>query len=254
MYQNKTVTAIINCAGLSIRFGVNKLTQKINGEYIILKTIKRFVLPEIDQLIVTVSQKYWDEYQQILIEDEKLPVELVLGGAERYLSALNGIKATQSDIIILHDGVRPFVKPELIRNLLAATVKHQAAMLAIPATTTIKVSDSAQFIKKSLLRTESWLAQTPQAFTRKVILSAYEKALAQNYQIVSDDSEVVSNFTRQRVKIVPGDEANIKLTFQQDLAIAQVIDQNFGKWTIYVKPKTAPGNWDWSSPTSAYAK
>jgi 2-C-methyl-D-erythritol 4-phosphate cytidylyltransferase len=229
MYKNKKISAIINCAGCSVRFGKNKLTTKINGEYTIVKAIRGFLLEEIDEVIVTVSEKYLDEYQQILIDEKKLPVKLVIGDSERYLSALNGIKVASGDIVMLHDGSRPFVSKKMILDLLAAAVKHSAAMLAVPATTTVKVVDDEQFITKSLLRSESWLAQTPQAFEKKLIQEAYETAIASGYKIVSDDSEVVSDFTNKKVAVVMGDETNIKITFPLDLELATIIDKNLQK-------------------------
>lgn len=227
MYKNQKISAVINCAGCSIRFGRNKLTTKINGQYTIVKSIRNFLIDEIDEVIITVSKQYWQEYQDILLKEEKFPVRLVLGDSERYLSALNGVKAAAGDIVILHDGVRPFVSKAMILDLLKATALHGAAMLAVPATTTIKVIDKQQFIKKSLLRGESWLAQTPQAFDKKLIQRAYKKAIASGYHIVSDDSEVVSSFTSKKVAVVMGDESNIKITFPLDLEVAQVIDKNW---------------------------
>ncbi len=232
MYKNKTVSAIINCAGNGTRFGKNKLVQSISvnndftSETVIVRTIKNFLLPEIDEIIVTVNQKYLTLYQKMLLEEEKLPVKLVLGGSERYLSALNGLQSASSQLVLLHDGVRPFVTRDLILSLLAATNHYQAAILAVPATTTIKVIDpETKVIRQSLARQSSWLAQTPQVFDRQLLIRAYQQAIANHYQIVSDDSELITRFfPQEKIAIVPGHETNLKITFPLDLKLAQLID------------------------------
>jgi 2-C-methyl-D-erythritol 4-phosphate cytidylyltransferase len=183
---------------------------------------------EIDEIIVTISKKYESLYKEILLEQEKLPVQLVIGGAERYMSTLAGLKKAVGEIVLIHDGVRPFVTRELIVKLLESLdVGAKAAILATMATTTIKVIDpKAMTITKSLARETSWLAQTPQLFDKQLLLSCYKKAMAENYQIVSDDSELVTKYTQEKVMIVLGDERNLKITYPQDLRLASDIFQN----------------------------
>ncbi|MCL2110489.1 2-C-methyl-D-erythritol 4-phosphate cytidylyltransferase [Microgenomates group bacterium] len=230
MYKNHTISAIINCAGISARFGSNKLTQVLTTAHhqpqtIIATTVRAFVMDEIDEIIVTVSAKYRAEYETILLQELKLPVKLVLGGAERYLSALNGLKAAQGDVVLIHDGVRPFIRPAKIKELLSVLDRGaQAAILASKAVTTIKkVNPTTKVITDSLRREESYLAQTPQLFNRKLLLDIYQEALDKGYQIVSDDSELISQFSSEPVYIVDGDEDNIKITYRSDLAIARAV-------------------------------
>ncbi|MDR0463419.1 MAG: 2-C-methyl-D-erythritol 4-phosphate cytidylyltransferase [Pseudomonadales bacterium] len=231
MYKGRTIAAIINCAGSGTRFGKNKLVQTINIEgdctskTVIAQTVRNFVLPEIDEIIVTVNEKYRDLYEQILITDNKLPVKLVIGGHERYASALNGLEATKCDYVLIHDGVRPFASSKLIKDLLETIDGYKAAMLAVQATTTIKkINPKNMTIEKSLRREESWLAQTPQLFERQLLIDCYKTAMENNYQIVSDDSELITSFSNEKVKVVPGDETNIKITFPIDLEFAQIIN------------------------------
>lgn len=233
MYQHKKVAAIINCAGNGTRFGKNKLVQSIDvhrdftSETVIVRTIKNFLLPEIDEIIVTINQKYEALYQKMLIDEQKLPIKMVIGGSERYLSALNGLRATQADLVLLHDGVRPFVTADLIRALLKTSDEYRAAILASKAVTTIKtINAQTMTINHSLLREESWLAQTPQLFERELLLQAYQQALDAHYEIVSDDSELISRFfPKEKIKIVPGSETNLKITFPLDLELAQLINK-----------------------------
>src|SRR5215204_5909199 len=114
MYKSHTVSAIVTCAGRGVRFGSNKLLVKISGVTILEKTVREFVHPAIDEIIVTVAPEHREEYGHILLERAGLPVTLVDGGEERFLSAMKGLDATSGDLIAVHDGVRPFVNAELI--------------------------------------------------------------------------------------------------------------------------------------------
>jgi 2-C-methyl-D-erythritol 4-phosphate cytidylyltransferase len=235
MYQGKKISAIINCAGNGTRFGKNKLLQGLGvrddftSEMVMVWSVKNFLQPEIDEVIVTINQKYETLYREILLEQEKLPVRLVIGGTERYLSTLAGLKQAAGEYVLVHDGVRPFAARELIIKLLdSLKTGAKAAILAQMTTTTIKIVDpKTMMITQSLLRQESYLAQTPQLFERQLLLTCYEKAIKENYQIVSDDSELVTKYTGEKVLIVPGDERNIKITYPQDLRLANDIFQNF---------------------------
>ncbi len=237
MYQGKKIAAIINCAGNGRRFGKNKLVQSLNvhedftSETVMVRTIKNFLLTEIDEVIVTINPEYRALYEQILAAEDNLPVKLIEGGVERYLSALRGLEATEADLVLLHDGVRPFVSKDLILELLASSEHYQAAILATKATTTIKrVNEQTGEIMESLAREESWLAQTPQLFERKLLIEVYQKALAANYEMISDDSELLSRFAPQvAIKVIEGDERNLKITFPLDLEVAQLIAREIEK-------------------------
>ena len=127
--------------------------------------MRKFILPFIDEVIVTVSAENEEEYRRILIDDAKLPVKLVLGAEERHLSAMKGLAATTGDLIVVHDGVRPFADADLINAVLEAAVEHGAAMLGLPSTVQVKLVSDEEFITGSLDRAHSWLGQTPQAFS-----------------------------------------------------------------------------------------
>ncbi|GAA1710403.1 2-C-methyl-D-erythritol 4-phosphate cytidylyltransferase [Isoptericola hypogeus] len=223
MYQSHKVSAIVTCAGRGVRFGGNKLLVKINGVTILEKTVREFVHPSIDEIIVTISPENRDVYHEILVEKAGLPVTLVDGGEERFISAQLGLAATNGDIVMVHDGVRPFVNSELIDRALAAGVEHGAAMLGMPTVVQLKTVDDDEFVTGSLDRSHSWLGQTPQVFRRDLLEVAYEKAIASSYHRISDDADLVAEFTGHRVKIVKGEDYNIKITTRTDLVIADQI-------------------------------
>jgi 2-C-methyl-D-erythritol 4-phosphate cytidylyltransferase len=145
------------------------------------------------------------------------------GGAERFISAKLGLEATSGSLVLVHDGVRPFVNAELIERVLAAGLEHGAAMLGTPTTVQLKLVDDDEYITGSLDRSHSWLGQTPQVFRRELLEEAYTKAIESEYARVSDDADLVAEFAGQRVKIVLGEDYNIKITTRTDLVIADQI-------------------------------
>jgi 2-C-methyl-D-erythritol 4-phosphate cytidylyltransferase len=223
MYKSHRVSAIVTCAGRGVRFGSNKLLVRLSGVTILEKTVREFVHPAVDEIIVTVAPEHREEYGHILVERAGLPVTLVEGGEERFLSAMKGLDATSGSLIAVHDGVRPFVNAELITRVLDAGIEYGAAMLGTPTVVQLKLVDDDEFISGSLDRAHSWLGQTPQVFRRELLEKAYAGAVADRYSRVSDDADLVAEYTGHRVKIVRSEDYNIKITTRTDLLIADQI-------------------------------
>jgi 2-C-methyl-D-erythritol 4-phosphate cytidylyltransferase len=196
---------------------------KLSGVTVLEKTVREFIHPAIDEVVVTVAPENREEYGHILLEKAGLPVTLVEGGEERFLSAMKGLDATTGDLIAVHDGVRPFVNADLINRVLDAGFAHGAAMLGTPTVVQLKLVDDDEFISGSLDRAHSWLGQTPQVFRRELLEKAYAGAVADRYSRVSDDADLVAEYTGQRVKIVRSEDYNIKITTRTDLLIADQI-------------------------------
>ena len=222
MIGDHTVSAIVTCAGNSTRFGSNKLLLELNGRTVLETTVAHFVHPAIDELIVTVSEANEEQYRQIL-DDAGLSVTIVLGAEERYRSAQRGLEASTGSLVLVHDGVRPFVDHDLIDTALAAGAEHGAAMLGMPSVVQLKLVDDDNVIQSSLDRSHSWLGQTPQVFERHLLEEAYSKAIADQYARVSDDADLVAEYTGHSVHIVEGRESNIKITTPMDEFVAQFI-------------------------------
>lgn len=223
MHRSHKVSAIITCAGRGVRFGGNKLLVKMNGVTVLEKTVREFVHPAVDEVVVTINPDYRDQYSEILIGRAGLPVTLVDGGEERFVSAMRGLEATTGSIICVHDGVRPFVNAELITRALDAGIEHGAAMLGTPTVVQLKIVDDDEFITGSPDRSHSWLGQTPQVFRRELLEKAYALAVADKYARVSDDADLVAQYTGHRVKIVHSEDYNIKITTRTDLLVADQI-------------------------------
>ncbi|MFE6963795.1 2-C-methyl-D-erythritol 4-phosphate cytidylyltransferase [Agromyces sp. NPDC057679] len=226
MYAGHRVSAIVTCAGKGTRFGSNKLLVTIDGMTVIERTVRSMLLPIVDEVIVTVSAENEAEYRRILVEEAGLDVTFVIGGAERHISAMNGLEATTGDIVLTHDGVRPFATPELIERVVSAAVEHGAAMLGMPSTVQVKLVGDDGFIQGSLDRSHSWLGQTPQVFRRDLLDHAYRRAVELQYARVSDDADLVAEFSGVAARIVEGHVNNIKITTPQDLGTARLIAEH----------------------------
>jgi 2-C-methyl-D-erythritol 4-phosphate cytidylyltransferase len=223
MYKSHTVSAIITCAGRGARFGSNKLLVKMGGVTVLEKTVREFVHPAIDEVVLTIAPENRPEYEHILIERARLPVTLVEGGDERFISAMHGLEAAAGSIIMVHDGVRPFVNAELITRVQDAGVEHGAAMLGTPTVVQLKLVDDDEFVSGSLDRSHSWLGQTLLELLRELLEKAYAGAIADRYARVSDDADLVAEYTGHKVKIVRSEDYNIKITTRTDLLIADQI-------------------------------
>ena len=182
-------------------------------------TVEQFAkCNQIDEIIVATRKQDISSYQE-LFRKWNLIVKVVEGGTERIESMYNGAKASSGDIILTHDGARPLTPIWLIDNLIQAVKEYGAAMTAVPPTATIKYAENDMIIRSSLPRGTTWIAQTPQGFRRDILLSSLESAISQHYFVATDDSEIVA-MHGHKVKIVPGDHVNIKVTVKSDLVIA----------------------------------
>jgi 2-C-methyl-D-erythritol 4-phosphate cytidylyltransferase len=220
--------AIIPAAGSGIRFGgqIPKQFIEIAGAPIIIHTLRRFdKCEEIGAIVVALRREEIESFELALGAHEiRKPVRLVAGGAERsdsILNALGAAKEFQPEIVVVHDAVRPFVTPERISAVIARAIEIGAAILAQPATDTIKEVEDG-LIRRTLDRRRIWRAQTPQAFRYELLIRANEDARAANLPAVmaTDDSFLVERLGAP-VAIVEGLAKNIKITTPEDLALAE---------------------------------
>ena len=153
----------------------------------------------------------------------KKTYRIIGGGRRRQDSVLNGVQATNpnSDIVVVHDAVRPFVTERMIADSVEAARKHGAAIVAIPLRDTLKRASPDGLIEGTLNREELWLAQTPQAFRRDILLRAHELSEADGVD-ATDDAFLVERMGLP-VGIVQGSFDNIKVTRPEDLQMGQAI-------------------------------
>ena len=134
---------------------------------------------------------------------------------------------SEADIVLVHDAVRPFLTADMIAQVVAAAVKHGAAIVAIPMRDTVKRVGTDGLIEETVDRKSLWLAQTPQAFKRALLEEAHEKALRNGLR-ATDDAQLVERLGH-RVAIVEGSTENIKVTRPEDLAMGESILASRGK-------------------------
>ncbi|NIM03296.1 2-C-methyl-D-erythritol 4-phosphate cytidylyltransferase, partial [bacterium] len=180
---------------------------------------------EIDRIILVIPRG-WKKYcQKEIIEryGYRKDVEVANGGARRQDSVACGLGLVPSDyeIVIIHDGVRPFVTRRMVVESIAKARKFGACIVAVPVSDTVKMVMSKGIIDKTLPRESLWRVQTPQTFRLGLIKKAYAKALKDKFY-GTDDAQLVERMNKP-VKVMSGDYRNIKITTKEDLVLAESI-------------------------------
>ena len=153
--------------------------------------------------------------------------KIVHGGAERYLSVYEGLCAiNNTDVVLIHDGARPFVTEDIIERTIDAAVKYGSGIAAVPSKDTVKIVDENHFAVQTPSRDCVWMMQTPQTFRYQDIRQAYEKVLERQIQNITDDAMVLELALQKPVKIVEGSYFNLKVTTPEDLLIASTFVKN----------------------------
>jgi 2-C-methyl-D-erythritol 4-phosphate cytidylyltransferase len=223
--------AIIPAAGIGTRMHADRAKQmlELGGVPLLVHTLSRFEQCEaIDQIILVLQPSLTSDVLALISRHNLKKIARVVGGGpERQDSvyrAIQVIKEEVADIIIVHDAVRPFVRPEEIRAVVERAQNTGAALMATPAIDTIKQVKSGR-VQRTLDRKRIFYAQTPQAFRYPIIREAYERAYAEGFT-ATDDSQLVERIGH-RVSIVEGSPINIKITRPFDLRLAEVIRAEF---------------------------
>jgi 2-C-methyl-D-erythritol 4-phosphate cytidylyltransferase len=155
--------------------------------------------------------------------------QVVAGGEERSDSVREGVRACDGDsaLLAIHDVARPLITPELIERAIAVAAVRGAALVAVPATDTMKTSSDGRNAESTLDRTVLWSAQTPQVFRRDLFLELLDRARADGYR-PTDDSALHETYVGP-VPIVPGDRWNLKITLPEDLPnVARILRERGG--------------------------
>jgi 2-C-methyl-D-erythritol 4-phosphate cytidylyltransferase len=218
------VGAIIAAAGFGRRMKTERPKQllALKGTPILVHTIRKFDASNvIDYIIVTVPREAIDEVRALVKSAGfKKSVTVIEGGERRQDSVAMGLKQLQSgtDIVAVHDGVRPFVPVEDIENVVRQAERTGAAILGVPIVDTVKQAER-EFVESTLTREHLVLAQTPQVFRTEVLKQAFEGAAKDEYY-GTDESSLVERLGHP-VAIVRGSERNIKITRPSDLTLAR---------------------------------
>lgn len=203
----------------------NKLLLQVRSQPIIAWTLLAAQAASKISWIGIISQPIdWPDFKAILA-DLKLtkPVELIPGGSTRQESVYNGLQAlpANAEQVLIHDGARCLVTPDLFNSCAQAISQCPGLIAAVPVKDTIKVVDGQGIIQSTPDRQQLWAAQTPQGFDVKLLKQCHAEGVRQGWE-VTDDAALFERCGIQ-VRIVEGEETNLKVTTPQDLAIAEFI-------------------------------
>jgi len=225
----KKIVAVIPAAGAGARMGGGKAKQflEIGGKPILALTLENFqACPAVHAVVVVVPPKQVDFCRTEVIEKFGLTkvTQVIPGGKRRQDSVRLGIEATKGEypVVLIHDGVRPFIEPSLISKAVSAAARHRAVIVAMPARETVKEVDESGLIVKTYARRGVWLAQTPQVFRYEDIRKAHRRAVEEGWDEVTDDASLLERMGLS-VKAIQGTEENIKITTPKDLELAGYI-------------------------------
>ncbi len=225
------VTALIPAAGMGKRMGkgIAKQFLSLGGKPILAHTLLTFQKsPKINEIIPILSPKDIEFCLREIIETYRISkVKFVVeGGKERQDSVANGLEKldTETDIVLVHDGVRPFVTETMIRQCVEFAEKGECVSVGVPVKDTIKEVNVNGFVRKTLDRNVLWAVQTPQAFPCAILTAAHQ-TWRHEKQRVTDDATLVEQ-TGHLVRMIPGSYDNIKITTPEDLLIAEEFLRN----------------------------
>lgn len=224
MFMDRNVSAIIVSAGKGTRMGsdIPKQYLTIAGKTILETTLYKFDRDKlVDEIILVVNKEDIDYVRDEIACNFNKVTTVLKGGKTRTESVYEGIKklAPECKIVLIHDGVRPFVSYRLIDTCIENAYEHKACVPVVDVVDTIKeVEDS--YVKKTLNRAALKAVQTPQGFDADLIRDCYEKAIDDDVNF-TDDASIVEYYGH-KVKIVEGLNRNIKITTKLDLRMAEI--------------------------------
>lgn len=213
---------VIVAAGRGTRMGTTESKQflLLQDKPVFIHTLEVFAaLDEIREIILVTGAadverclEWVKEYQ---LESR---VRVIPGGKERQHSVHEGLKVLGTDGVLVHDGVRPFVTREQIRECIAVAASGEGAVLAVPVKDTIKQVNAEGVVTATPDRSSLWSIQTPQAFRLSSLLEAYKSAEQDGF--LGTDDAMLAERQGMSVKVVEGSYTNIKLTTPEDLQYA----------------------------------
>lgn len=225
--------ALIPAAGMGKRMGasINKQYLQLGGVPIVARTISVFEqAPFIDAiyLVIPADEIPYCREQVVEAYGFRKVVEIVPGGKERQNSVMNGLnaigpRAAADDVVLIHDGVRPFITRQLLLESIDLARSGDGALVAVPAKDTIKTVRDGIVIDTPPRET-LWQAQTPQSFRFGVIHEAHLAAERGGFT-GTDDASLVEQ-RGGRIRVVRGDYRNIKITTPEDLVLAEAFLAN----------------------------
>ena len=224
MLNKKFVSAVVVAAGSSTRMksNISKQLIQIGGKTVLQHTVSAFALSGVvDEVIIVCPEKDIDNFKMLFENNNAdIPIKFTVGGNTRQKSVGNGVLLVNEncDVIAVHDGARPLVRPEDIKRVVEDALTFGAATLAVPVKDTIKLVENFT-VESTPTRDKLFIIQTPQVFDKNTYVKAYQKAIA-NGNDFTDDCQLIESMGG-KVHITVGDYTNIKITTAEDIAIAE---------------------------------
>ena len=227
--DSKATSAVLVAAGRSTRMSAGasrKPFLELEGRTVLETACEAFDrAPDVVEIVVVGHPDDLERIRALAAESRSMKKvrRVVPGGEERSDSVRAGVSACAEGtaLVAIHDVARPLVTAELVERAIAVASVRGAALVALPATDTMKTSSDGKNAESTLERSVLWSAQTPQVFRKSLFVELLERALADGYR-PTDDSALHETYVGP-VPIVPGDSSNLKITRPEDLAIAAAI-------------------------------
>ena len=206
-------------SGSRMQQDIPKQFLLVAGKPVLMHTLEAFYQSEPRPEIIVVLNVDYHEYWEKLCKTHQfsIPHTLVKAGQERFFSVKNGLKLVKGNALVaIHDAVRPSIKKEKIEEAFSYAEVNGNAVLAIQSKDSVRLSDTKG--NKALARELVYLIQTPQIFTSNVLQKAYQQEFRSSF---TDDASVVEH-AGVAIHLVEGDPKNIKITYPEDLDLAEV--------------------------------
>lgn len=227
--------AIILAGGKGKRMGtsVSKQYLELEGYPVLYYALSTFEKSSVDYIVIVCGEgdeAYIEENIVKKYNIKKVAV-IVEGGKERYNSVYHGLNAIEeicsdTDIVLIHDGARPFVSTDIIEKLIKCCETEEACVAAVRAKDTIKISDREGYIRETPSRETVWQIQTPQTFKYDIIKKAYNFVLGGDTKDITDDAMVLERYCNHKIKLVEASYDNIKITTPEDMIFGKAILNN----------------------------
>ncbi len=233
--MNMSNIAVIFAGGKGVRMGcgIPKQFLEINGKPILVHTLELFQEhDEIDKIYISVLEEYIKKTEKLVkkFNLDKV-VKVIPGGATAQDSIYLGLKAVEAEndgdsIVLLHDGVRPFVSEETISKNIASVKEKGNAITCTACYETILLSETGNHVDKVPYRKDTFAAQAPQSFRLKDIIKAHDEVRATNptYENMVDSCTIMKTLGKE-VNMIPGNRGNIKVTTPEDVYMFRALIQ-----------------------------
>jgi len=235
------ICAIIPAAGIGCRMKseISKPFLRLKNKFIFLHTLEKICECKlIDEVVLVIGKKLYSKVNSTIKKIEFRKVRhLVVGGKYRAESVLNGLKyvSEEHDYVLIHDGARPLITQKVIVDCINALINNNylaGAIVGVPVKYTIKkVYSGKKIVQSTLDRSTLWEIQTPQIFKRASLVEAYNNIPSEKLKHYSDDSQVLEK-VKVKIKVVRGDEINIKITTPSDLVVAEAVIDSINRKSI----------------------